>query len=247
MKLTDLLQEVGRPIAYYPSLNAITGSVNATLLITQLLYWHERASDPEHWIYKTHLEINVETGLSRDEQRTARANLKRVLFLREKRSGMPSRLYFQVDVDAINTAWELHKGGFPHNEGGKPQSVGGISPPERRISPSINNVVTESTTEITQRVRRSRANPVPEDFRPRPEDISVIETEHPTVNWRTETKKFIDYDQAKGPLWKNHYAAWRNWMRNARSTPSQPSGGCIGMGRGDGRMKWCDACGVSHG
>jgi hypothetical protein len=51
MKLTDFLQDVGRPVAFYPSLRRITGSTTATLFLCQLIYWKGKEADKEGWIY----------------------------------------------------------------------------------------------------------------------------------------------------------------------------------------------------
>jgi hypothetical protein len=37
MKLTDFLENIGHPVAYYPSLVKITGSVGAGILLCQML------------------------------------------------------------------------------------------------------------------------------------------------------------------------------------------------------------------
>jgi len=75
MKLTELLQDVGRPVAYYPAMRKITGSAEATLLLCQLIYWCGKQNDPGDWVYKTADDIEEETGLTYDEQRLARNKL----------------------------------------------------------------------------------------------------------------------------------------------------------------------------
>ena len=62
--------------------------------------------DPDGWIYKTQEEIEVETGLSRREQETARKQLRAVTLLREERRGVPARLYYLIHVETLNAAWE---------------------------------------------------------------------------------------------------------------------------------------------
>ncbi|VCX15559.1 hypothetical protein BANRA_04055 [Acinetobacter baumannii] len=44
-----------------------------------------RTKDSEGWIFKTHHEWTQETGLTRREQDTARATLKSLKFISEKR------------------------------------------------------------------------------------------------------------------------------------------------------------------
>lgn len=106
MKLTDLLLDVGRPVAYYPKLTDVTGGVKETILLCQLLYWQGKQNSHEGWIYKTRDDIKEETGLSRTEQETARRNLKKLGFIEEKLAGVPARMHFKICLEKINQAWE---------------------------------------------------------------------------------------------------------------------------------------------
>jgi hypothetical protein len=106
MRLTDFLTSIGKPIVYYPALNRITGGVLPTLLLAQLVYWHDKGDDADGWIYKTQDELWLETGLSRREQESARKALRTRGLLHEKFAGIPRKLYFKPDIAAINTAWE---------------------------------------------------------------------------------------------------------------------------------------------
>lgn len=95
-----------RPVAYYPKLVKITGSVNAAIFLSQLGYWTPKAADPNGWVYKTQAEWETETGLTRWEQETARRQLRDRGILTETKRGMPARLFFQIDVEALTTTWE---------------------------------------------------------------------------------------------------------------------------------------------
>ena len=95
-----------RPVAYYPKLVKVTGSVNAAIFLSQLGYWTPKAADPDGWVYKTQAEWETETGLSRWEQETARRQLRERGVLSEIKRGMPARLFFQIDVEALTTTWE---------------------------------------------------------------------------------------------------------------------------------------------
>lgn len=105
MKLTEFLENIGRPVAYYPSLVKLTGSVSAVIFLCQLLYWKGRQADPDGWIFKTQAEITEETGLTRYEQETARKILKEKGLLIEKFAGVPRKLYFSLSIDRINELW----------------------------------------------------------------------------------------------------------------------------------------------
>jgi hypothetical protein len=106
MKITDFLSDVGRPVAYFPKLRHITGSVNATLFLCQLIYWEGKQASKTGWIYKTHSEMEEETGLSRREQETARRKLKDLGLIEERLAGVPQRLHYRLNKKKINDAWD---------------------------------------------------------------------------------------------------------------------------------------------
>ena len=118
MKLTDFLSDVGRPVAYYPELRKITGSVTATILLCQFIYWRGKESDPNGWLYKTAEEIQSETGLSYGEQKTARRDLVEAGLLDEHYARLDHQMRFKLNFDAINDKWgnEVSDNG----ESGKP-------------------------------------------------------------------------------------------------------------------------------
>lgn len=105
MKLTDFLQNTGRPIAYYPSLRKITGSTTATILLCQFIYWRGKESDPNGWLYKESSEIEEETGLSYDEQKTARKKLIENGLIQEHYARLDHQMRFLVNLEEINRKW----------------------------------------------------------------------------------------------------------------------------------------------
>ncbi len=119
MKLTDFLQDVGRPVAYYPSLRKITGSTNATILLCQFIYWRGKESDPNGWLYKTAEDIEQETGLSYGEQKTARRDLIAAGLLEEYYARLDHQMRFRLLLEAINEKWGTIETSIP--ESGKPQ------------------------------------------------------------------------------------------------------------------------------
>ncbi|HEY8310864.1 MAG TPA: hypothetical protein VIG47_09925 [Gemmatimonadaceae bacterium] len=48
----------------------------------------------------------AEKGTSRREQETARKQLRAATLLREERRGVPARLYYLIQVETLNAAWE---------------------------------------------------------------------------------------------------------------------------------------------
>ena len=116
MKLTDFLSDVGRPIAYYPALRKITGSTTATILLCQFIYWRGKESDPNGWLYKTSDEIEEETGLSYNEQKTARANLVSAELIEEHYARLDHQMKFRVNLDMINLLWGTEQPIIPESD-----------------------------------------------------------------------------------------------------------------------------------
>lgn len=113
MKLTDFLQDVGRPIAYYPKLRSITGSTSATILLCQFIYWRGKESDSDGWLYKTSSDIEEETGLSYEEQKTARRNLVDNGLLEEHYARLDHQMKFRLLLDNIDERWAARKQPVP--------------------------------------------------------------------------------------------------------------------------------------
>ena len=144
MKLTDFLQDVGRPVAYYPSLRRITGSTNATILLCQFIYWRGKEADPEGWLYKDSTEIEQETGLSYGEQKTARRDLIAAGLIEEHYARLDHQMKFRLILEAINDKWGTQETSIP--ESGKPQfgNEGNLD------SLNESEITTESTTGVPQ-------------------------------------------------------------------------------------------------
>lgn len=109
MNLTSFLKQTGSSVIYRPELVKITGSINATIFLDQLIYWSDGLKKVGEWIYMTQDVISKRVGLTRFEQEGARKKLKSRGFLNEKYSGVPRKLYYKLNEDAINEAWEKHQ------------------------------------------------------------------------------------------------------------------------------------------
>ena len=101
MKPSELLRIIGKPIAYYPQLAKPLGGVNASLLFGHFFYWNDKGCS-ELGVYRTADEIEVETGLSRDEQRTARRKLRERGVLIETEKRIEHRIYYKLDLDRFD-------------------------------------------------------------------------------------------------------------------------------------------------
>jgi hypothetical protein len=91
--------------------------------------------------------------------------------------------------------------------------------PDRTQCP-INQESIFNQEENLERARK-RATPVPRDFVPSDDLVAWARADFPQVDIRQETSAFIDYHTAKGSTFKDHRAAWRNWVR--RSVQFKPT------------------------
>jgi hypothetical protein len=157
--ITSLLTD--RPIAYHPVIAKALKSVTAGVFLSQFLYWTPRTKDPHGWIYKTQADIYEETSLTRREQETARRILRDKGVLEEKKAGVPCRLYFRVNKDALVTLLGEEvtdpplpqDGGNGHPSMAETDSPGCPNPPnrdvqsEQAINRNTENTIQENTTE----------------------------------------------------------------------------------------------------
>lgn len=90
--LREALREQ-RTIAFRRVFVDWAGSVNAALMLSQLMYWMERSN--KEWVYKTQSDWEDELGLTRREQDTARKELKARGLIEETKTGAPPRIYFR--------------------------------------------------------------------------------------------------------------------------------------------------------
>lgn len=109
MRPSESLRVAGRPIAYYPKLAKPLGSVNASILFSHFFYWHDKTQH-ELGIYRTAEEIELETGLTVQEQRTARDKLKKRGVLIETEKRIEHRIYYKLDLDAFDELMLQHSG-----------------------------------------------------------------------------------------------------------------------------------------
>lgn len=90
----------GRSVAHFATLGKIYGS-NSALLLSSLCFWEGKGVDPD-WSYKSAEEIYDETGMTENEQRSARSRLVKCGVIQEERRGIPYRLWYRVNWDTLN-------------------------------------------------------------------------------------------------------------------------------------------------
>ncbi|CFQ49855.1 DNA-binding protein [Yersinia similis] len=101
MRPSDLLLDFGRPVAYYPGLVKYMGSPHAVIFFGQIFYWQDKAHS-ELGVQKTQEEIQEETGLTVEQQKTARKQLVSRGILIETNKRLEHKMYYRVDCDRLN-------------------------------------------------------------------------------------------------------------------------------------------------
>lgn len=93
-----------RPIAFQRVFVALGAGITGALLLSQAVYWSRRSGDDTGWFFKTQIEWEEETGLTRREQEGARSRLQSMGLLREERRGIPAKMFYRVDFEALQTS-----------------------------------------------------------------------------------------------------------------------------------------------
>ena len=140
IKLIEAMND--QPIAFNKHYVFIGCGINGALMLSQLVYWTSRTKDNDGWIFKTHHEWTMETGLTRREQDTARKTLKELGFLSEKKVGVPRRVFFKVERE------NLYKALIEYSESLATPSMHESAQLNAQISPSNTENTTENTTDI---------------------------------------------------------------------------------------------------
>ena len=141
-----IVDALDRPIAFHRVFKTLTKSTNAALMLSQGVYWEKRTTDPDGWFWKTQDEWEDETGLTRYEQEGAREVLGAIKdkdgnkIFEEKLAGLPARMHFRVNLDALDFAIKF--GELPHT---------GVQKTSKQVRGKTTNIKrnTKTTTENT--------------------------------------------------------------------------------------------------
>jgi hypothetical protein len=97
-----------KSVSFHPDFARALGSVTAGLFMSQGFFWQFNASfveritiDGDEYFSRTISEWEEETALSEEQQKGARALLVKCGILKEKKAGLPARLYYHFDFDAL--------------------------------------------------------------------------------------------------------------------------------------------------
>lgn len=162
--MSTLAAYLDRPVAFQRVFVTLGAGITGALMLSQAIYWARRTEEGG-WFYKTIVEWTEETGLSRTEQENARAKLQKLGVLEIDRRGIPAKLYFRVDWDALQAALETHT---PENKFAgnmqtgmqktcKPDSSKPASKSSRKSLTNIRKTTKETTAETTAESNSSGA------------------------------------------------------------------------------------------
>ena len=90
-------------ILYQPGFGIVFKSVNAGIMLSQLLYWHGKGKK-KPWTYKTIADLHFETGLTLTQQKTAIGILVKHGILEQRLKGIPATRHFKLDLARLHEA-----------------------------------------------------------------------------------------------------------------------------------------------
>lgn len=154
-RFSEVLQEIGRPIAYYPRIAEVFGGATAALLLCQVFYWSERCGE-DGWFWKTEAALREETGLTERELDGARAKLRGLGVLEERYARLEHRLHFRLVADRVDEIWAERPLAKAQNVlSGKDETYFGES--AKRTFVTLSETTAETTPEKKVRVAAAAA------------------------------------------------------------------------------------------
>ena len=224
-----------KPIAFLKSYAQLGGSCNAGVFLSQAIYWQSVTGEGE-WFYKTATEWEEETTIKVDAQKAVRAKFRQLGILKEKKQGIPAKLYYQVDFEMLfSLLADLHNSDTP------PQTSSGENPKQGKVKTpnSIGETTeaikgTENTTEITtENKEKYKKEKIPKPEKPKtekhrlPDDWVLSEKNRQYAKEQGFDDDFInllaegfaDYwngEDAKNPLKSDWDMTWRNYVRDRK-------------------------------
>ena len=100
MASIKVFQEVlKRPIAYHGILARMLKSPTAAIMLSQGIYWQGKAEERgEYYFYVTGEQWYKQTGLTLENQMTARKLMSKKGIWLEVRKGVPARMFYRIDI-----------------------------------------------------------------------------------------------------------------------------------------------------
>jgi hypothetical protein len=151
--MAALLDLLDRPIAYHRVLVAFGGR-DAAIMLSQALYWTKRTKDAGGWFHKTVADWEEETGLSKDNQLTAKKQLMKYGVIETKRGKLHGLNHYRVNVPALQKALlELTVNGKSHGGNASMTDGGNAAMNTAGMPPSGGGNAAITHTETTQRLQ----------------------------------------------------------------------------------------------
>ena len=118
------------------------------------------------WFYYLRDEIELETGLSESQQRTALKSLSDLSIIHTKRAGIPSKVYYKLNIDVLEnvlneaqSAYKAHKSQWSQNMTTCDTKTMTTCDIENRISTIDNNIYTKTNNKSTGAGALSKKHP----------------------------------------------------------------------------------------
>lgn len=182
--MTPIQAMLERPVAYHRAFVSLGAGVTGALMLSQAVYWSSRTNDKDGWFYKSQVEWEEETGLTRYEQEGARKKLVKLGVLEEKKQGVPCKLYFRVLIDALSASL------VAENQQSSMRKNSKLACGEAACSDAENQqAITETTTEITS--GSAQGAPVADIF-------EGSQYRPMTLGWKPDAKALKAYAFAQG-------------------------------------------------
>src|SRR5262249_31998451 len=206
MKWSEAYEHSGWTIVVPVKLIHAIGAKGA-ILVAQLFYWSGRQQSEDGWIYKTQVDLENETGLSRHEQNKCVEYLKKKNVLETRYERLDHRLYYRINRDALDEIMEadspseIRKTDFGKSEkriSGNPENHF----PEIRKT-AFGNIEQENTTENTDKRNDDDDETKLHPLLPTKQPVVVASSwpdddDEPTEIMEKLTEKLkLSYDQSK--------------------------------------------------
>lgn len=210
MDITDFLDS---PIAFHRAFVGMGVGITGALMLSQSMYWSKRTKDGTGWFYKTQVEWEEETGMTRYEQETARDKLVEMGVLEEEKRGIPCKLFYRVHREGL--AAVLH-GGLTlasMRESRKLECGDAAGKPELKPQPMDTKITAETTTETTL--------PAPPAAAPGT-GLAVVPTKHPKPPKEPLTEEQTAHKAACSDTWEAYCQAYthRYGVAPVRNAPA---------------------------
>ena len=181
MRPSESLRIAGKPVAYFPQLVKPLGSVNASILFGHFFYWNDKGCS-ELGIYRTAEEIEEETGLSVQEQRTARAKLRKCGVLIETEKRIEHRIYYKLDLAVFDALMLQHSGSAESTAPKCKINIRGVSNQHSGSAESTAVIGTEDlAVDLTEDISLNRDISAPANADACVESVATAKPKKPTL------------------------------------------------------------------